>query len=195
MKFFRTRLHYKTWLTAVALTLTASACSLPNAPVTKAAAAMSQPYSSGEILQVLHTVNNVEIKQAGVALQRSDHPMVQQVAKLIIQDHSVSNQRIESVAQTTNVKLDESLLSTGLRTQGNEIAENLANLSGQNFNCTYLQKQIEQHALVLRTVREQLLPSASQPQVQELLTIAVPKLEAHLKTAQGHRAHLQCPQA
>jgi putative membrane protein len=188
------RSHYKTWLTA-ALVLTASACSLPNAPATKAAAAMSQPYSSGEILQVIETVNNAEIKQAGIALQRSQTPMVRKVAQLIIQDHKLSNQRIANIAQATGAQLDGTVLSTGLRTQGNEIAENLTNLSGKDLDCTYLQKQIEQHALVLRTVREQLLPSAEQPQVRELLTTAVPKLEAHLEASREHQAHLQCPQS
>lgn len=120
--------------------------------------------------------------------------MVPQVAKLIIQVHKASNECIGRIVQTTNVKPDESFLSTGLRTQDKEIAENIANLSGQEFHCTYLQKQIEQHELVLRTVREQLITSTSQHQVQELLTIAEPKLEAHLKTAKGHRAHLQCLQ-
>jgi predicted outer membrane protein len=188
------RFHHKTCLIA-ALALTASACSLPNAPATKAAAAMSQPYSSGEILQVLQTVNNAEIKQAGIVMQRSNTPAVQEVAQLIIQDHKMSNQRIASVAQATSVKMDESVLSTGIRTQGNEIADNLTGLSGRELDCTYLQKQIEQHALVLRTVREQLLPGAEQPQVRELLMAAAPKLEKHLEAARGHRAHLQCPQS
>jgi putative membrane protein len=188
------RAHYKTWLTA-ALVLTASACSLPNAPATKAAAAISQPYSSGEILQVIETVNNAEIKQAGIALQRSQTPAIREVAQLIIQDHRLSNQRIASIAQGAGAQLEGSVLNTGLRTQSNEIAENLANLSGRELDCTYLQKQVEQHALVLRTVREQLLPSAEQPQVRELLTMATPKLEAHLEASRAHRAHLQCPQS
>lgn len=188
------RYRYKTWLTAAAM-LTASACSLPNAPATKAAAAMSQPYSSGEILQVLQTVNNTEINQAGIALQRSSTPSVQEVAQMIVQDHKLSNQRIARVLHATGAQQEDSMLSTGIRTQGNEIAENLTNLSGRELDCTYLQKQIEQHALVLRTVREQLRPGAEQPQVRELLTVAAPKLQAHLEASREHRTRLNCPQS
>lgn len=188
------RIPSKTWIVAT-LVLTASACSLPNAPATKAAATMSKPYSSGEILHVLQTVNDAEIKQAGIVLQRSNTSSVKEVAQMIMQDHKRSNQRLESVAETAGVKLEGSVLNTGLRAQGNEIAENLTGLSGRELDCTYLQKQAEQHELVLKTVREQLLPGAEQPQVRELLTMSTPRLEAHLEASREHRSRLQCPQS
>jgi putative membrane protein len=179
---------------ALAAVMGLSACSLPNAPATKAAAQMSRPFSDGEIIHVLHTVNNAEISQARVALERSNNPRVQETARLIIQDHSTSNQRIGSIAQTTGIRMEESVLSKGLQMQANRIVEGMAGLSGTEFDCNFFRKQAEQHALTLDTVRNQLLPAAGSAEVRTLLTAAAPKLEQHLKMAQAGSAGMpQCP--
>jgi putative membrane protein len=175
---------------AAALALATSACSLPNKPATSAAATMSKPFSSGEILQVLHTLNNGEIKQAGLVFQRPTLPPVQKTAQMIIKDHTASNQRITAIAKASGIKLEESPLSRGLQAQANSLTESLAKLSGDEFECTYLQKQVELHAIALDTVRSQLLPAAQDPQIRELLTTTAPGLEAHRQAAQQTHASM-----
>lgn len=179
-----------TVLLTVALATGISACSTPNAPATKAAATMSKPISDGEILQVLHTLNTGEIKQAQLAFQRPTLPEVQRTASMIIKDHTASNQRIASIAKESNIKLDESPLSRGLQLQMNQIADNLAKQSGSEFECTFLKKQVEQHALSLDTVRNQLMPAAKDTKVKELLTAAAPSLDSHRQAAQKSLASI-----
>lgn len=162
-----------------------SACSFPNKPVTMAAGEASEPLSDGEILQVLHVIHQGEIEQAELALQRSQAPQVQQVAQMILADHRMADQQLDTMRQTIGVRLEESPLSEGVQLQAAEIREELASLSGREFDRTYLQKQVELHDVALDTVRSQLLPNADSPQVEQMLNQALPKLEMHRQEAQS----------
>jgi putative membrane protein len=177
-------------LLPAALALGVSACALPNEPITQAAAEMSEPITSGQILQVLYALNQGEIEQAELALQRSNDPEVYKTAQLIIKDHMASNQRIAAVAQAVGIELEESPLSRGMQVQAGAIKEGLEELSGAEFDRAYLENQVELHDLALETARSQLLPNAQDPQVRYLLITAAPKLELHRLEAQESHASL-----
>jgi putative membrane protein len=169
---------------ALIAALGAFACALPNKTATTAAAEMSEPMSSGEILQVLQAINEGEIEQAQLALQRSRDPEVQSTARLILQDHEASNERIAAVAQATRAELNASPLSRGVALQSSQIKDKLEGLSGEAFDREYLRRQADMHRVALDTVRTQLLPNAKEPQVRQLLEQATPKLEQHLHHAE-----------
>jgi putative membrane protein len=190
MKVRHSTARLGTVLLPVALVLGISACNLPNEPITHAAAEMSEPITSGQILQVLYALNQGEIEQAELALQRSSNPEVYKTAQLIIKDHMVSNQRIVAIAQAIGVELEESPLSQGMQLQAGAIKEGLEALSGAEFDRAYLENQVELHALALETARSQLLPNAQDPQVKYLLMTAAPKLELHRQEAQESHASL-----
>lgn len=174
------------------LSLFLAACSLPNTTATKATAKASGSFSDGEILRVLKTLNEAEIAQAELVSQRSNNQQLQDEAERIIEDHKENNERIESLVQS-GIELERSPLSRGLRLQTEEITEELAELRGTEFDCTYLEKQIEQHQLALDTVRSELLPDAENSQVRRLLSETAPALQHHLQSAQETRNNLpQC---
>jgi putative membrane protein len=161
------------------LALSATACSLPNKPATTAAAEVSEPMSSGEILGVLEAVNQGEIEQAYLALFKSDNPHVQEVARVMIEEHMLSNERIAFLAQNEGLNMKESPLSEGVLTQAQEIRANLAELSGREFDRRYLQNQVELHEVAIDTVRNQLLPSAEDQDIRQLLNSTVRRLNLH----------------
>lgn len=174
------------------LTLVLSACSLPNSTATKAAAKASGSFSDGEILHVLQTLNEGEIAQAELVMKKSNNQELKDAAKTIIEDHRKNNERIHSLART-GIELEKSPLSRGLNLQTDEITEELSELSGTEFDCAYLEKQIEQHQLALDTVRSELLPDAEDSQVRSLLSNTAPALQHHLESAQETRQNLpQC---
>lgn len=177
-------------LALMTISLALAGCSLPNKPATQAAAIASKPISGGEILQVLRTVNEGEIKQARVAMERSTNPAVRDAAQRIIKDHTDIEQRITSLSSSTGIKPDDSPLSSGIRMQANALAENLTKLSGTRLDCTYFEKQEEQHALTIKTVRSQLMPAADRAEIRNLLTATLPSLEHHQQMAKAARAKL-----
>src|SRR5690606_35877498 len=122
-----------------------------------AAAAVSGDLSDGEILRVMEVLNTGAIGQAELAMEKSSNGEVQDTAEMIVREHSSNNERIQSISQSANLQLEESPLSRGLSLQANQITDELQELSGQAFECTYLEKQIELHALALETVQNDLV--------------------------------------
>lgn len=168
------------------LALGLCACSLPNATATKTAAKASGDLTDGEILQVLRTLNEGEITQAQLAVEQSDNQQLQGAAEQIIADHQRNNQRIDSMTQA-GIALEDSPLSRGLKLQTQQIKDQLSELTGTDFDCAYLEKQIEQHQLALDTLRSELQPDAESSQLQELLSATAPALEHHLEAAEQTR--------
>lgn len=154
-----------------------------------------QPLLSGEILHIIHTVNNGEIKQAGQALQKSDNPYVLYLAQLMVQDHMALNQRIDSVAQASGARLEDSVVSRAIQTKAKDALEIGSRLTGRSFDCTYLQQQVDQHATTMKIIRDQLLPSATAAEIKELLLASAPRIEHHMKAAQDYQIGLQCPRS
>lgn len=182
--------RFRTFAAAATLALGLTACGTTPPPASKPMA--SSQLLAGEILHVMHTVNNGEIKQAGLALQRSDNPYVLYYAQLMVQDHMALNQRIAALAVNNNLQMEESVLSRTFQTQSNDALSGASRMMGKNFDCAYLQSQAMQHGVVMKTVREQLLPHANSPQVKELLSSAAPRLEQHMKLALDYHTGLQC---
>lgn len=178
-------------LLLAALGVGVTACNMPNQPMTTAAAEASEPMNSGEILHVLQVINEGEIKQAELAMQKSDDPQVLETAQMIIRDHTASNERIAAIAEATDTSLEESPLSKGVQVQASKIQGELTDLSGPEFDRTYLQRQVELHEVALETVRSHLLPNAADPQVRQLLTASEPRLEQHRRHAEESYASIQ----
>lgn len=191
MDVYTCAVRSKTAVFAALLTATlGTACSLPSETTTEAAAAASKPLSDGEILQVLETLNTGEVRQARLAQRNAVRGEVRDAAEMIIEDHSRANQQVQQIAESRDFELEESPLSRGLEAQANEIRDDLAQLSGPEFDCTFLQDQVELHELALDTVNSDLLPEADSSEVREVLNETAPKLEQHSEAARQSIASL-----
>lgn len=165
-------------------------CSFPNKTATSAAAMASGNFSSGETLEVLRAINNGEISQAELAKDKADNDEVEDVAESIIDDHRELNQRVDDLVER-GIDTEKSPLSRGLTKQSEQIQERLATLGGTDFDCTYLNKQVEQHQLALETIRNQVQPDVNDPQIQELVKDAIAALEDHREAAAKARADIE----
>lgn len=192
MNTLSTSLRFRQSALVVAAALGLGACA-SKAPAPAPAAAQS--FLSGEILHTLQTINTGEIKQAGQALQKSENPHVLYLAQLIVQDHMAMNQRIASLAQASGVRLEQSVLSRSFETASTDVLESGARLSGRSFDCNFLQKQVDQHALTLKTMRDQLLPNTTAAEIKDLMAVSAPRIEHHMKMAQDYQTGLQCPRS
>ncbi len=173
--------------------LALSACSIPNETATRAATVATGNISNSEAIGVMRNLNNGEIEQAELALQRSETRAVREVAERIRDDHREANGRIDRMLQS-GLRSEESPLSRGLSAQANAIRSELNDKYGTEFDCLYLQKQIEQHRLALETVRNDLLPDIQTEEVRQYLETAAGSLEQHQRAATTARQGItQCP--
>lgn len=181
-------------LTPILLTLllAVSACTTSNNRAARQLAESVEPLTTGETLRALQTLNNGQIEQAEMALDRTDRPEVTATAQLILRDHQFSNRRIDALQ--SRIQLEESELSRTLQTESEELVDQLAALSGDEFDCTYLEKQIELHRGALQMAQTDLMPEDPSPQIEEMMTETMRMLEQHRESARINRLEiLECP--
>ncbi|GHA83171.1 DUF4142 domain-containing protein [Modicisalibacter luteus] len=171
--------------------LTAAGCSTPSereqkvAGTAAAADEKPEPMSSSNILFVIETINLGEAEQAELALQHSQNEEVTELARRILQDHTASTQVVNELGQGMGTEEGaSSSISDGIQFQANAFLEDMAGLTGYEFNKTYLEKQVVLHGVALDVVRTQLIPNADERQVLDYLEKYHNMLEAHRKQAQ-----------
>lgn len=138
--------------------------------------------TDGQILQIVRTLNDGEIKQAKEAEDEGESEAVKQVAEMIISDHEAANEQIDDLLDGP-MNLEDSPLNDMLGKQAEETHELLQDLSGNQYDCNYLQQQVAQHEAAIQTARTQLEPNARDSRVKSFLTAMGPKLEHHLQMA------------
>lgn len=167
------------------LFLSATALAACGMMQTETAAQQAKPLTDGEIAAVMHALNQGEIRQAELAMQKSDNPEVIETAQMIIADHRQMDQKTMALAGVANIQPQENALSRSLRKQSQETEKKLSGMSGREFDRAYLQGQAKLHQQAIDTVRNDLLPAAQSPQVRQQLTTALEKLESHMQQAQA----------
>ena len=149
-----------------------------------AADEMPEPMSSGEILYVIEAINQGEAEQAELALQHSQNSQVDEVARLILEDHAASSRELDELAQAMDADAESTTVSEGMKFQFKASLEDMAGLTGYEFNKTYLQKQVELHGVALDVVQTQLLPNSDEQEVIDFLEDYRDMLEMHREHAQ-----------
>jgi putative membrane protein len=154
-----------------------------NANATKSMAAKAVQ-TDGQILQIVRSLNDAEIKQAELVMDESENTELKVVAQSIINDHEDSNEKIDDLVDG-DLSLDDSPLNETLSDQAEATFEMLDELEGSQLDCQYLQAQVEQHELVIDTIKNDLMPDSKNPAVQAFLTESAPKLDQHMMSAQA----------
>ncbi len=152
-----------------------------NANATKSMGSKSVQ-TDGQILQIVRSLNDAEIKQAKHVMDESDSAQVKATAQSIINDHEESNDKIDDLVDG-DLSLDDSPLNDTLSKQAEVTFEMLDELQGPQLDCIYLQKQVEQHEMALDVAKNDLTPDAKNAQVKAFLTESAPKLEHHMMEA------------
>lgn len=174
----------------LSLGLLTAGCASPSKTATEAVAVASKPISTAETLQIIKTLNDGEIRQAELALERSPTSEVRQVAQLILDDHKASNDKVSEMAEKQGVALDKSPLSRGLEGQADRMYNKLSSKTGPDFDCSYLQDQHKLHAIALETLTDYVVPEAELLETRRLLSETIPTLQKHQEAARQGLASL-----
>lgn len=139
--------------------------------------------SDGQIANIVATVDTAEIEQAEVALQKATDPGVRAFATHMVDEHTASKQAGAQLASSANLTTADSPKSIELKAKGEKMLEKLNETDAANFDATYTDGQIEQHAEVLKMLEEQLIPAVTLPALREQLTTARSMVQRHLDQA------------
>jgi putative membrane protein len=155
-----------------------------------AATASPTALTDGQILQIVRTLNDAEIKQADEAMDEAKSDEVKRVAEMIKTDHENNNEEMDELLKGDR-NLEDSAMNDTLKKQGEETHERLQDLAGAQYDCAYLQAQADQHQMALDMAKNQLTPNAKSADVGKFLSTTAPALEHHLQAAKDSMGKLQ----
>lgn len=145
-----------------------------------------------EIAHTAYTAGAIDIRYAHLATALSDNPDVLDFAASMLRDHAAVNDAAIALVTELGVTPQDNDLSRALTDGAAAKRQEMAALSGQEFDCAYASNELAYHQLVNKTLEETFIPTASVPQLKELLVDALATFRAHERHAEMTVEGLQC---
>lgn len=144
----------------------------------------SDQFNDAEIAAIAVTANDIDIKYAEIAKEKSKNEEILNFANTMINDHTaVINQAVELVNKL-GVEPQPNSLSKKLNEDAQATREMLHDKSGKSFDKAYIENEVAYHKAVIDAVRNVLIPDTENNELKELLEVVLPALETHLEHAE-----------
>lgn len=147
-------------------------------------ASSTAPLTDGQIAKVAEAVDKGEIEQSKEVQKRAKNPQVKQFAAQMIQHHTKSKQKGQTLITREQLTLEESTVSEQLGTKAAQNLQNIKAASAPNeAERTYVDGQIAQHEEVLELLNTRLIPSAVNADLKAQLEETRKMVETHIEQA------------
>jgi putative membrane protein len=178
-------------LRAVSIVLFSSACAFALAQDN--AASRLGPTggpSDRQITGIVIAANQIDIDAGKLAKSRSKNKEIVDFAQSVITDRTAVNKQTSALMKKLKVKLTESDTSRSLRGSGRDTLAKLKELKGGEFDKAYADNEVAYHQQVLDMIDTDLIPSAQNAGLKDLLAQVRPALAAHLDRAKTVQSSL-----
>jgi len=162
----------------------------PPPPAAAATPAAGAP-NDAQIASIALTANSVDSASGELAKTRGTNARVKEFANRMVTDHTGVNQQAVALATRLGVTPEDNNTSQQLKAGGQQTRERLNGMSGDQFDRTYIDSEIEYHETVLQALDQTLIPNAQNAELKALLTQVRPAVAAHLEMARQIRTELQ----
>lgn len=162
------------------LSAAAAAITILSAPALAQGAKPTDP----QIAHIAYTAGVIDINAAKQALKKSKNKEVRAFAQDMVRDHEAVNKQALALVKKLKVKPEENDTSRTLSKQASDKLAELAKLNGPAFDKAYVENEVAYHKQVNGALETQLIPSASNAELKNLL-------QTGLKIFQGHQQHAE----
>jgi putative membrane protein len=166
--------------------LLAAARALAIAPTSAQDTGPSDP----QIAAIVVTANQVDVDAGKLAKSRAHSKDVKKFAQQMITDHTAVNKQATALAKKLKVTPEASDTSRSLKKGGDDNLAALKKLKGAAFDKAYVANEVAYHKAVDNALKTQLIPSASNAELKDLIVKVRPAFVAHLEHAQHLQAQL-----
>jgi putative membrane protein len=146
--------------------------------------APSAPPSEANIAAILMAANESAVKDARLAESKATNPAVQSLARTEATDHAALEESAVAWMKEHQVEPVENASSEAFTSRGVKSRDKLQGLDAAHFDRGYVSERIHFDKDLLDTLHHDMIPNAKDPQLAALLKGAVPKVEAHMKSAE-----------
>lgn len=137
-----------------------------------------------QIAHIAYTAGVIDINAARQALKKTRNKEVRQFAQDMVRDHEAVNKQALALVKKLHVKPEDNDTSRSLSTQAGDKLAELSRLKGAEFDKAYVDNEVAYHKTVNNALETQLIPSASNAELKNLL-------QTGLKIFQGHEQHAE----
>ncbi len=137
-----------------------------------------------QIAHIAYTAGQIDIAAAQQALKKSKNKEVRAFATDMERDHKAVNDKALALVKKLKVTPEDNDTSKALSKQAADKRAELAKLNGASFDKAYIDNEVAYHKTVNNALQNTLIPSASNPELKDLLTTG-------LKIFQGHQQHAE----
>lgn len=137
-----------------------------------------------QIAHIAYTAGQIDIEAAQQALNKSQNKDVREFANDMERDHKAVNDKALALVKKLNVTPQDNDTSKALSKQAADKRAELAKLNGAAFDKAYIENEVAYHKTVNSALQNTLIPSATNPELKDLLTTG-------LKIFQGHEQHAE----
>ena len=143
----------------------------------------AQP-SDPQIAHIAYTAGVIDINAAKQALKKTKNKEVKSFAEDMVRDHEAVNKQALALVKKLKVTPEDNDTSRTLSKQANDKLAELSKLNGAAFDKAYAENEVAYHKAVNGALETQLIPSASNADLKNLL-------QTGLKIFQGHQQHAE----
>jgi len=160
----------------------ALAC-LATAPTVSAQSAAAGPAQTdaADYAQRTAASNLFEISAAQAALQKASSDEVRSFARMMIDDHTKAGEQLTDVAKGQNLA---AALPTSVDARYDQLLQDLANATEQDFDRLYMRTQVEAHTAALK-LQQDYSSFGGNPALKAIATQLVPIIKRHHDQAQS----------
>ena len=137
-----------------------------------------------QIAHIAYTAGEIDIKAAKQAIGKASNKEVKQFAQDMVRDHEAVNKQALDLVKKLNVTPEDNDTSKALSKQAADKRAELEKLNGAAFDKEYIANEVAYHKQVNGALETQLIPSASNAELKNLL-------QTGLKIFQGHQRHAE----
>ena len=141
-----------------------------------------QNLTESQVIKVVSTANNGEIKQARTVLPKLKTEEARKYAQMMINEHSANEKKGQTLASSLKLTPQVSGISASLQKDSDNVVRKLSNSSTPDKD--YMSSQVDVHRKVLNTIEKQLIPNAKNAELKNMLTQTRTAVAKHLKMAE-----------
>jgi putative membrane protein len=158
----------------------AAVCLLSGAAFAQGGAKPTDP----QIAHIAYTAGVLDITAAKQAISKSKNKDVVAFANDMVRDHEAVNKQALDLVKKLNVTPEDNDTSKSLSKAAADKQAEFAKLSGAAYDKAYVANEVEYHKTVNGALETTLIPSATNPELKNLL-------QTGLKIFQGHQQHAE----
>lgn len=140
-------------------------------------------FNDAEIAAIAVAANDIDIKYAEIAKEKSNNEEILGFANTMTQDHNAVIEKAVELVNELGVKPQPNSLSKKLNSDAEETSKMLRSKEGKAFDQAYIDNEVTYHKAVIDVIRNVLIPDTENKQLKDLLQAVLPALETHLEHA------------